>query len=91
LSQFSRETRPQTAFAVVNSSLNGAQIKMSRKCIICGALNEACCFMASSHGTAGGWMLALSQPARSFGAYRQDKAMQKATTLLCPGGNRYVN
>jgi hypothetical protein len=53
LLQFSRETRPQTAFVVVNSSLNGAQIKMSRKFIF-GALNEACGFMARGHGTVEG-------------------------------------
>ncbi len=73
---------PRRPLSVVNSLLNGAQKHMSRKCIICEPLYESRRSMARSHGTAGAWMLMLSQPARSFGADCQDQSSALGT---CPG------
>ena len=81
--QFGRKERPQAILAVVTSSLNGLQEKLSTNCIIDGPLFEPCCIVPRRHRSAAAWMLMLSQPGRSLSAYRQDKAMQQVFVTNC--------
>ena len=46
--------------------------------------------MARSHGSAGAWLLMLSQPARSFGADCQDQSGALGNYALVPCGITYA-